>query len=168
MVIVDLLPTTTAVYCVFQGMPLEAVLQELHRVTLNAAVAEGATQRSQLLSEAPALRKFCKKVMKYLTEERRDPEAPAPDLYDPTAYPQHPSAKNAMPLLTWKVVFDLAAEVCKCSGFVRTPRFRLAACLELAQPTVFRLADVPCTIACVDFAVLCCHCRLVCGKALML
>ena len=43
-------------------MPLEAILQELYRVTLNAALAEGYTQRIQLQADDPKLSVFVREV----------------------------------------------------------------------------------------------------------
>ena len=93
-----------------EGMVLEAILQQLHQVTVEAAAAEGMTQRIQLLADQPKLQRFWSEAMAYLTMHRQDPEAPPPDIYDPANYPFHPNAHNAMPLLNWDVVFELGVK----------------------------------------------------------
>eukprot|EP00750_Incisomonas_marina_P013334 INCI17292.1.p1 GENE.INCI17292.1~~INCI17292.1.p1 ORF type:complete len:2000 (-),score=360.72 INCI17292.1:184-6183(-) len=93
-----------------EGMPLEAILQELHRVTVNAAIAEGATQRIRLLQDQEKIEIFCREALAYLSLHRPHPDEPAPDLFDPMSYPTTPNAHNAMPLLNWDVVFEIGVK----------------------------------------------------------
>lgn len=92
-------------------MALEAILQQLHRISVDGAEAEGMTQRIQLLADKPKLDLFWDEAMSYLTLHRQTPDAETPDIFDPASYPFHPQATNAMPFLNWDVIFEIGVKV---------------------------------------------------------
>ena len=49
-------------------------------------------------------------AMAYLAMHRPNPDEPFPDLQDPTIYPSHPRARNAVPLLNWDVLFEIGVK----------------------------------------------------------